>query len=145
MKLKRSKPADLWRLLGCCRGRFGLFFQRHEGHTSSTGGFICNTGDTVNFTVGGVNLGGATCASVLEPLQLANSSNHRDDAVINRLMFLQLLDQDNDPSNGIQIEASVKTALSSQSIDFSASATNFNTAMTALKTRLPAAYQSTRG
>ncbi|TXI89877.1 MAG: esterase-like activity of phytase family protein [Burkholderiaceae bacterium] len=113
-----------------------------KGSTSSNGGFICNTGDTVNFTVGGVNLGGANCASVLSPMQLANSSNHRDDAVINRLMFLQLLDQDNDPSNGIQIDASVKTALSAQSIDFSASATNFNTAMTALKTRLPAAYQA---
>lgn len=113
-----------------------------KGSTSNIGGFVCNTGDTVNFAIGGINLGSAGCASVLSPLQLASSSNHRDDAVVNRLMFLQLLDQDNDPSNGIQIDTSVKTALSSHNIDFSASSTNFNLAMSALQARLPAAYQA---
>jgi hypothetical protein len=33
--------------------------------------------------------------------------------VVNRLLALQLLDEDSDPSNGIKLSADVKTALAS--------------------------------
>ncbi|MFZ6719030.1 esterase-like activity of phytase family protein [Undibacterium sp. Ji49W] len=109
--------------------------------TSSTGGFTCNAGDTVAFSVGAVALGSAPCAAMVTPLNLANSSNVKDDSVVNRLLFLQLLDEDNDVATGIKIPATVKTALASQTLDFNATAANFNTAMTNVLAKLPANYQ----
>jgi hypothetical protein len=50
--------------------------------------------------------------------------------VVNRLLALQLLDEDSDPSNGIKLSADVKTALASKSADFNAAADAFNTALT---------------
>lgn len=113
-----------------------------KGTTRADGGFACNSGDTIAFNLGGVNLGSSNCATILSPLNLSNSSNFKDDAVVNRLMALQLLDADNDPSNGIQISSVVKSALSAQSLDFNASASNFNTAMAAVLAKLPAPYAS---
>lgn len=109
--------------------------------TSATGGFNCNAGDTVAFSVGGVVLGNAPCAATATPLTLAGSSNVKDDSVVNRLLFLQLLDEDNDVATGIKIPATVKTALAAQTLDFNATAANFNTALTATLAKLPANYQ----
>ena len=109
--------------------------------TSATGGFSCNAGDTLAFTVGNIALGSAPCAATATPLTLANSSNVKDDSVVNRLLFLQLLDEDNDVATGIKIPATVKTALAGQTLDFNATAANFNTAMTATLAKLPANYQ----
>ncbi|MBR7794353.1 esterase-like activity of phytase family protein [Undibacterium sp. FT147W] len=113
-----------------------------KGTTQADGGFSCNTGDNMSFSVGGVSLGSAPCATVITPLSLANQSNSNDDKVVNRLMALQLLDEDNDPSNGIRLSAAVKTALAGQALDFNANAATFNTAMTNLLSKLPASYQS---
>ncbi|BBB69155.1 hypothetical protein UNDYM_4902 [Undibacterium sp. YM2] len=110
-------------------------------NTSATGGFNCNVGDTVAFSVGGIGIGSAPCATTITPLTLANSSNVKDDSVVNRLLFLQLLDEDNDVATGIKIPATVKTALAGQALDFNANAANFNTALTATLAKLPANYQ----
>ena len=48
----------------------------------------------------------------------------------------------NDPANGIKIAASVKAALASRTLDFSTSATAFNSALSTTLATLPAAYQS---
>ena len=98
--------------------------------TTSKGEFTCYAGDTVSFSMGGIALGSAPCAATITPLQLAGVTDIKDVKVINRLLALQLLDEDSDPSNGIKLAADVKTALASRSADFSASATTFNTAMT---------------
>ncbi|MFZ6712630.1 esterase-like activity of phytase family protein [Undibacterium sp. TC9W] len=110
-------------------------------NTSATGGFNCNVGDTVAFSVGGIGIGSAPCATTITPLTLANSSNVKDDSVVNRLLFLQLLDEDNDVATGIKIPATVKAALAGQTLDFNANAANFNTALTATLAKLPANYQ----
>lgn len=55
----------------------------------------------------------------------------KDPKVLNRLLALQLLDDDSDPANGIKLNADVKAGLSGKSIDFAASASVFNTAMSA--------------
>lgn len=110
-------------------------------NTSANGGFSCNVGDTVAFSVGGIGIGSAPCATTITPLTLANSSNVKDDSVVNRLLFLQLLDEDNDVATGIKIPATVKTALAGQTLDFNATAANFNTAMTTTLAKLPANYQ----
>ncbi len=99
--------------------------------TGAKGEFTCKQGDTVSFSVGGMALGSAACASIITPLQLAGTSDVKDPKVVNRLMALQLLDEDNDPSNGIKITADVKAALAGKAADFGASAADFNKAMAA--------------
>lgn len=102
-----------------------------KSSTSAKGEFTCYAGETVSFSVGGLALGSAPCASTITPLQLAGVADIKDNKVINRLLALQLLDEDSDPSNGIKLTAEVKTALAAKSADFALDATAFNTAMTA--------------
>ena len=95
----------------------------------------------VTFSIGGIALGSAACASTITPLQLAGVTDIKDAKVINRLLALQLLDDDSDPANGIKLSADVKTALAAKTADFSATAATFNTAMSA---NLAAARHRTR-
>ncbi len=99
--------------------------------TGAKGEFTCKEGDTVSFSVGGLALGSAACAPIITPLQLAGATDVKDAKVVNRLLALQLLDEDNDPSNGIRITADVKAALAGKSADFGAAAADFNKAMAA--------------
>jgi len=99
--------------------------------TGAKGEFTCKEGDTVSFSVGGLALGSTACAPIITPLQLAGSTDVKDAKVVNRLLALQLLDEDNDPSNGIRITADVKAALAGKSADFGAAAADFNKAMAA--------------
>ncbi len=99
--------------------------------TGAKGEFTCKEGDNVSFSVGGIALGSAACASIITPLQLAGVSDVKDAKVVNRLLALQLLDEDSDPSNGIKITAEVKAALAGKTADFGAAAADFNKAMAA--------------
>ena len=110
--------------------------------TAADGSFSCTENSSLAFSVGGIALGTAQCSATVTPLTLAGSSNVKDDSVVNRLLTLQLLDEDNDPANGIKIAASVKAALAGRTLDFSTSATAFNSALSATLATLPAAYQS---
>ena len=112
-----------------------------KASTGANGEFTCTVGNTLSFTLGGIALGSAPCNATVTPLTLAGSSNVKDDSVVNRLLALQLLDEDNDPSNGIKLSAAVKAALANRTLDFNASAATFNTAMTATLASLPVAYQ----
>ncbi|MGW8395056.1 esterase-like activity of phytase family protein [Pseudoduganella sp. HUAS MS19] len=99
--------------------------------TGTKGEFTCKEGDSVSFSVGGIALGSAACAPIITPLQLAGVTDVKDVKVVNRLLALQLLDEDNDPSNGIKITPNVKTALAGKAADFGAAAADFNKAMAA--------------
>ena len=113
-----------------------------KGSTSASGGFTCNIGDRLSFSLGGLALGSALCDGTITPLSLANSTNVKDDAVVNRLMVLQLLDEDNDPANGVKLSAEVKTQLTGKTLDFSAPASTINSAMSAIMAGMPSAYRS---
>jgi hypothetical protein len=102
-----------------------------KASTNAKGEFTCYAGDTVTFSVGGIALGSAACAATITPLQLAGVTDVKDAKVVNRLLALQLLDDDSDPANGIKLTADVKTALAAKSADFNAAAATFNTAMSA--------------
>ena len=100
-----------------------------KASTNAKGEFTCTPGETVTFSVGGLALGTSQCGALITPLALAATANVQDDKVVNRLMALQLLDDDNDPSNGIKLTAEVKAALAGKSLDFSAAPAVFNTAL----------------
>ena len=111
-----------------------------KASTNARGEFICNAGDTVTFSAGGVVLGSTLCNPVVTPLTLAASTSVADDKVVNRLLALQLLDDDSDPSNGIKISTEVKTALAGKTLDFAAAPAAFNTALAAQLATLGARF-----
>jgi hypothetical protein len=111
-----------------------------KASTGPKGEFTCTTGDTVSFSIGGIALGSAACAATITPLQLAGATDVGDLKVVNRLLALQLLDEDSDPQNGIKIAADVKTALATRTADFTLAAAAFNTAMAANLTAAGAKY-----
>lgn len=108
--------------------------------TNAKGEFTCVGTEAVSFSVGSLVVGTAPCGGTITPLTLAGGTDVRADAVVNRLLTLQLLDEDNNPANGIQLATPVKTALSGRSLDFGASANAFNTALNTTLTALPAPY-----
>jgi hypothetical protein len=110
--------------------------------TTSSGEFICRVGDPIAFKVGGIALGSAPCASTITPLTLTGVQNVRDSKVGNRLLMLQLLDEDNDPANGIRISSTVRAALAGKSLDFNADPAAFNTGLAALLNGLGAPYST---
>jgi hypothetical protein len=92
-----------------------------SGKTNSKGQYECIQGDTVTLKIGGVELGSVPCADVTTPLSLAGLNTYTQGAnaqVDNLLMFIQSLDEDDDPSNGITIVASTASALATKTLDF---------------------------
>jgi hypothetical protein len=112
--------------------------------TDAQGRFECLPGDTVRFRAGALELGSAPCGTVVTPLTLsgaiASAEGLQADAVVNRLLALQSLDDDGDPSNGIRLTSEVKAQLKAGTLDFSAQATAFNTALQAVLAALPAPW-----
>ena len=102
-----------------------------KASTNAKGEFTCTPGDTLTFSVGGLALGTSQCGALITPLALAATANVQDDKVVNRLLALQLLDDDSDPSNGIKLTADVKAALAGKALDFNAAPAAFNTALAA--------------
>ena len=75
-----------------------------SGTTAADGGFSCERGEMVSFAVGRVDIGSAPCQAIVTPLDLIASSSTSDVRVTNIARFLQLLDDNQDPSDGIVIE-----------------------------------------
>lgn len=121
----------------------GLDYVAGNGTTAQTGAkgeFVCEEGQTVQFSIGALMIGSATCGSTVTPLTLATGTDVKADAVVNRLLALQSLDEDRDPSNGIRLTAEIRAALKAGALDFSAPATSFDTALNGLLAALPASY-----
>ena len=110
------------------------------GVTDATGAFEYAPGDTVTFSIGDVVIGEATGASLLTPVSLVpGATDETDTTVTNIARFLQSLDDDGDPNNGITIHADIAIAAAGQSLDFSSA--NFDTdAGTLVETLRDAAY-----
>ncbi|MET0322344.1 MAG: esterase-like activity of phytase family protein [Duganella sp.] len=100
--------------------------------TTTKGEYTCYAGDTVTFSIAGIALGSALCGPTVTPLELARVADIKDVKVINRLLALQLLDDDSDPSNGIKLTSDVKTALAAKTLDFNAAAAPFNASLSAV-------------
>lgn len=111
-----------------------------KASTDATGKFTCLTGDRISFSVGGIALGSANCSGIITPLTLADTTDAKDVRVVNRLLALQLLDDDDDASNGIRITSAVKAALASAKLDFTLAAADFAKALAAV---LPAVTDGT--
>jgi len=86
------------------------------------GSFIYQPGEEVTFSIGGVVLGSAQAQRTVTPIDLVPGAvDTNNNAVINICQFLQSLDNDAQPENGILITEEVRNVLANfESIDFDA-------------------------
>ncbi len=113
--------------------------------TDDLGTFDYSPGDTVSFYVGDIFIGSAPGATTVTPLSLVpDASSYTDFRVVNIARFLQSLDDDRDPDNGIRISAEVAAATGGiPSPDFDS--VNFFTEVNALVMTLRTQYGDSEG
>ena len=97
--------------------------ETHSGYTDENGKFDYEEGETVTFYVGDIKLGTAIATGEVSPIDIASTENATIETleVQNIAAFLQTLDLDGDPSNGIVINDEVSDAISLSEIDFTQS------------------------
>lgn len=95
-----------------------------QGYTTSTGAFSYRSGDTVSFYVGDVLLGKTKARSTV-PTSLLITGAQNADALANLLRFLQTIDSDLNPLNGIQISANTHYAATDVKVNFDAAMNSF--------------------
>lgn len=94
----------------------GLSYQTAtlSGNTDVLGTFKYDAGETVTFSVSGITLGQAQGASLLTVIDLVSAAKDESNSqVVQMARFLQTLDDDQNPENGIKITAETRSALSS--------------------------------
>jgi hypothetical protein len=105
----------------------GLQFRsgQKSGNTNASGVFTFESGQPVEFYVGDIVLGSADPAKKLSPLILAGGSDVIDPTTTNIARFLQTIDNDANPANGINVTGAVRNAASGKSINFVQSIVDF--------------------
>ena len=92
-----------------------------SGVTDAAGRYQCETGNTVTFTLGAVQLGTVDCSTLTSPPALIGDGTLDDPAAINMASFLLMLDSDEDSLNGISISQGIRDVADSwPAIDFTA-------------------------
>ena len=98
-----------------------------QGVTDSNGTFKYEEGQNVTFSVGGVVIGSGPPSSEMTPVDIVEGGSEDNQAVVNIARFLQTLDDDGDPTNGIGISSTTADAIKSagKSIDFNVAPSTF--------------------
>jgi len=90
-----------------------------SGVTDSNGQFLYLPGEIVEFSIGGIKLGSVSGEKILTPTQMVKAnSDPANETVTKILQFLQTLDDDSNPNNGINITENIRAAAAGQSFDF---------------------------
>jgi len=97
-----------------------------SGTTDASGGFSFEDGQTVRFSVGGIVIGEAKAEKVMTPVELVEGAeDETHGTVINIIRFLQTLDDDGDPNNGIMIPQSIRDLAEGKTVNFKGSEVEF--------------------
>jgi len=115
------------------QGRFldsaviGVYYETEStsGFTDEEGGFNYLPGETVTFKLGDINFGSAQAMEIVTPMDLLSSNNEINEQVSNLLRFIQTIDKDGDPSNGIQITETMHRLANGTHLDFSQNQSSF--------------------
>lgn len=97
---------------------------RWSGITTQDGTFNFQPGETVTFSIGNVVLGSTQAKRFVTPIDLVPGATDLRDLsaenipVVNICRFLQSLDEDNDPENGITITPETRDFLQGFSVNF---------------------------
>lgn len=97
----------------------GVYYQTESesGFTGYDGMFYYQEGDSITFSIGDVSLPTTMAKAEITPVDLVGA-DPTDSTVINILQFLQSLDDDADPSNGIYITSAINASFTGESLDF---------------------------
>ena len=97
----------------------GYSTETQSGVTNVNGEFHYRAGEQVTFFVGGIEIGKATGADVMTPVSLVAGAVDETNEVVTRISrFMQTIDDDGNPDNGIDIPESVSSAALEDSINF---------------------------
>lgn len=99
------------------------------GKTNELGEYNYSPGDTVVFSIGGIELPAVEATGRVTPADMGSGSADwsSDQTVVNILRLLQTLDSDGDASNGITITEAIHTALQDMALDPTVSESAFET------------------
>jgi len=86
------------------------------GVTTTAGEFNYRAGEVVTFSVGGLALPMVVAAEIVTPLDMMFDDDEITAEVVNVLRFLQSLDEDADPSNGIVITEDVTEVFANKEV-----------------------------
>ncbi len=90
-----------------------------SGFTAADGTFSYKAGETVQFLVGDILIGSASGKSIVTPVDLVTGAvDETNPQVTNIVRFLQTIDADGNPANGIDITTVANNAGNGQSMDF---------------------------
>ena len=111
-----------------------------SGTTDAAGTFTYEEGKQLSLSVGGVSLGTTMPDENVTPVDLVSGGTSESDAVVNLARFLQTLDDDGDPTNGISIGETVKTELKAAAtqVDFTVKPSEFEEKNAAVLTKVKA-------
>ena len=107
----------------------GLYYETAyglSGYTDDDGSFAYRKGDTVTFKVGDVTVGSVSVDEIadgkvfLQDIADTSRTDLNDAYVENMAVFLQSLDSDGNPDNGIDLDTTVHMAFEDETIDLSA-------------------------
>ena len=93
----------------------------HKGRTTESGMFRYSDDTTIAFSVGDIILGQAKGAPIVPPIDFVPGANATHPTVTNIARFLQTIDDDATPQNGITITSIVADEAKRQSINFAQS------------------------
>lgn len=100
--------------------------QTLSGYTDDAGRFQYMKNERIRFYLGDADFGEAPAKPYMTPMDLVDGAEDVDDAsVTNMGRFMQGLDADGDPENGIQIPPEAEEALQNRPIDFDAAVDDF--------------------
>jgi hypothetical protein len=88
-------------------GGIGFKTSSISGLTTATGQFKYLAGETITFFVGNIELPPVLGKAILTPLEIGQSTDITNNVVTNILVFLQSIDSDGNPSNGITVPANL--------------------------------------
>ena len=117
----------------------GISYQTktQSGTTNSLGTFEYVDGETITFSIAGISLPPVTAAAIVTPLEIAGSQDVTDQAVVNIIRFLQTIDADANPDNGITINSDVEQFLTgAPEVDFTVEETVFELVFNAYSSQM---------
>jgi hypothetical protein len=76
-----------------------------QGTTDENGQFKFQAGETVTFSIGGVALPPVAASNLITPVEMGSTGDFSDAATVAVARFLQSVDADSNPENGIQVKA----------------------------------------
>jgi len=102
------------------------FTQTQAGITGENGSFNYIPGETIQFAVGTILLPAVEANKTITPLDLAGTDLVNDQTALNIARFLQSVDFDQNPDNGITISEATREMATGVILDFTKSHLDFN-------------------